>query len=149
MPEAYHIPESMKGSLPWKWAVERLTNSHNYLITTVCSDGPPHAMVIWCIWLEDALYFSTGAATRKAKNLKLNRNCVICNENIAEAVIVEGQAQQLKVNEIPQDAFVVYKRKYGWKLDPELGPVYKVSPRVVFALPEKLFPQGATRWRFE
>ena len=70
-------------------------------------------------------------------------------KNVEEAVIVEGQARQLTSDEIPPPAFTLYKKKYGWKLDPEMGPVFKVSPRVVFAMPEKLFPGGATRWIFD
>jgi len=149
MPEGYHIPQTIEGSVPWGWAEERLTNSHNYIFSTVRPDGCPHSMVIWCIWLDNALYFSTGADTRKAKNLATNPSCVMCTENAAEAVIVEGRARQLALAEIPEPAFEIYQRKYGWKLDPEMGPVYKVTPRVVFAMPEKLFPDGATRWIFE
>ena len=149
MPTVYGIPKTMKGGLSWDWARQRLTNSHNYLLTTVRPDARPHTMVVWGIWLDDAFYFSTGSTTRKAKNLAANANCVVCNENAEEAVIVEGQAQQLAVQEIPQAAFAPYQKKYGWKLDPEMGPVFKVTPRVVFALPEKLFPAGATRWLFD
>ena len=149
MPPVYGIPTTMKGSLPWDWARDRLSKSHNYLITTVRPDCRPHTMVVWGIWLEDAYYFSTGSETRKAKNVAANPNCVVCTENAEEAVIVEGQARQLTVTEIPEVAFALYQNKYGWKLDPDMGPVFKVTPRVVFAMPEKLFPAGATRWRFE
>jgi hypothetical protein len=149
MPKVYGIPTTKKGSLPWEWARERLTKSHNYLITTVRPDSRPHTMVVWGIWLENAYYFSTGSTTRKAKNLAVNQNCVLCNENVEEAVIVEGHARQLAVPEIPNAAFELYLRKYGWKLDPEMGPVFKVTPRVAFAMPEKLFPAGATRWLFD
>ena len=148
MPPVYAIPKTMKGSLPWAWAAERLTNSHNYLLTTVRPDGRPHAMVVWGIWLGNAYYFSTGADTRKAKNLAHNPNCVLCNENAEEAVIVEGQACQSQLAEVPAAAFGLYEKKYGWKLDPEMGPIYRVTPRVVFAMPEKSFPAGATRWLF-
>lgn len=149
MPPGYGVPRAMKGSLTWDWARERLKNSHNYLITTVRLDGRPHTMVVWGIWLENAYYFSTGATTLKAKNLTGNPNCVVCNEDVAEAVIVEGIARRLVTEEIPKAAFDLYKEKYAWKLDPEMGPVFKITPRVVFAMPEKLFPAGATRWVFD
>lgn len=149
MPAVYGIPRTMTGSLPWEWAQERLTDSRNYLITTVRPDGRPHTMIVWGIWLDNAYYFSTGSTTRKAKNLAANPHCILCNENLEEAVIVEGKAQQLTVPEVPEAAFVLYQNKYGWKLDSEMGPVCKVTPRLVFAMPEKLFPAGATRWLFE
>jgi general stress protein 26 len=149
LPKVYGVPKAMKGSVSWDWAQERLTNSHNYLITTVRPDGRPHSMVIWGIWLDNAFYFSTGEATQKAKNLASNSNCTVCNENIEESVIVEGEAHTIEVEDVPEAAFEQYFKKYGWKLDPKMGPIFKVTPRKVIAMPEKLFPKGATRWLFK
>ncbi|HUI84058.1 MAG TPA: pyridoxamine 5'-phosphate oxidase family protein [Candidatus Binatia bacterium] len=146
--KGYGVPKSMAGALPWTWARERLSKSHNYWLTTVRPAGVPHTMPLWGIWLDSAFYFSTGTSTRKARNLQHNPNCVVCNENSEEAVILEGVAQKLKDSEIPARAFVDYKTKYGWELDPQRGSVFVVRPKVVFAMPEKLFPKGATRWQF-
>jgi hypothetical protein len=72
----------------------------------------------------------------------------VCNENAAEAVILEGLAQKLDANDVPPKAFQDYKTKYEWELDPKRGPVWVVRPRVVFAMPEEEFPAGVTRWTF-
>jgi nitroimidazol reductase NimA-like FMN-containing flavoprotein (pyridoxamine 5'-phosphate oxidase superfamily) len=149
LPLGYGVPKDLKGSVSWAWAKKRLTDSHNYLLTTVRPDGRPHTMVVWGMWLDNAYYFSTGSTTRKAQNLAANPNCVVCNEDVEEAVIVEGRAQQLEVSQIPKQAFPLYFKKYGWKLDPEMGHVFKVMPLKIIAMPEKLFPKGATRWVFE
>jgi nitroimidazol reductase NimA-like FMN-containing flavoprotein (pyridoxamine 5'-phosphate oxidase superfamily) len=145
----YGVPESLEGTLSWTWAEERISRSHNYWLTTVRPNGAPHTMPVWAIWLEGACYLSTAATSRKARNLEQNSNCVVCNENAEEAVIVEGIARRLRENEIPPKAFVDYKAKYGWELDPKRGPVYEVRPRTVFAMPEKQFPNGVTRWSFK
>lgn len=147
--QGYGVPKSMEGALPWAWAEKRLSESHNYWLTTVRLDGSPHTMPIWGIWLDGAYYFSTSATSRKGRNLQHNPKCVLCNDNAAEAVIVEGIARQLKDDEVPKQAFSDYKTKYNWELDPKLGPVWVVSPKVVFAMPEKQFPKGVTRWKFE
>jgi nitroimidazol reductase NimA-like FMN-containing flavoprotein (pyridoxamine 5'-phosphate oxidase superfamily) len=147
--EGYGVPQSSAGTLPWQWALERLTRSHNYLLTTVRPDGAPHVMPVWGIWLEDAWYFSTAATSRKSGNLEKNANCVVCNDNLEEAVILEGTAQRLKDNEIPKQAFTDYKAKYGWELDPMRGPVWKVKAKTVFAMPEQRFPEAVTKWVFE
>jgi nitroimidazol reductase NimA-like FMN-containing flavoprotein (pyridoxamine 5'-phosphate oxidase superfamily) len=146
--EGYGVPQSMEGTLPWEWALERLSGSHNYWLTTVHPDGAPHVMPVWGVWLEGAWYFSTGATSRKSRNLERNARCVVCNENAEEGVIVEGTAKRLEHSDIPAEAFVDYKAKYGWELDPKRGPVWKVTPLVVFAMPEKQFPQGVTKWVF-
>jgi general stress protein 26 len=145
----YGVPKSMKGALPWNWAQKRLAESHDYMVVTVRPNGAPHAMPVWGIWLDYAFYFSTAATSRKARNLRRAPQCVVCTENATEAVIMEGVAQRLKDKEIPERAFRNYKTKYKWDLDPKLGTVFAVRPNVVFAMPEKLFPKGVTRWRFE
>ena len=147
--QGYGVPESAEGMLPWEWARQRFSESHNYLLTTVRPDGAPHTMPVWGVWLQGAWYCSTSAKSRKARNLARNRHCVVCNENAEEAVILEGVARKLPASKVPKQAFRDYKVKYGWKLDPKLGPVFEVKPRVVFAIAEKLFPKGATRWKFD
>ncbi len=144
----YGVPNSLKGTLPWEWARKRLSASHNYLIVTVRPNGAPHTMPVWGIWLDDAFYFSTAETSRKARNLKQNPRCVVCTENIEEAVVVEGTAGKLATPEIPKQAFADYKTKYAWDLDPKRGPVIVVRPKVVFAMPEKQFPKAVTRWQF-
>lgn len=146
--DGYGVPASRETVLPWEWARDRFSKSHNYWLTTVRPDGSPHVMPVWGVWVEDAWYFSTSSSSRKARNLEANPNCVVCNETAEEAVIVEGLAQKLNEGDIPQKAFADYKSKYDWELDPKRGPVWKVTPSVVFGIPEKLFPDAVTQWVF-
>jgi hypothetical protein len=146
----YGVSKSTKGLLDWSWARERLTKSHNYLIVTVRPDGRPHAMGMHGLWFEDAFYFGTGETTRKAMNLALNPNCILVNERLAELVIVEGAAEQVGYDALPSALSQASKKRYGWPYDPRMGGViFKVTPRVVFALPEKEFETAPTRWKFE
>ena len=143
--DGYGVPQGPEGMLPWKWARERLSRSHNYWLTTARPDGMPHAMPVWGVWLDGAWYCSTAATSRKARNLAENPRCVVCNENAEEAVILEGEARQLRASEIPRAVLAEYKGKYGWQLQ---GAVFEVRPRVVFAMFEKQFPASVTRWDF-
>jgi nitroimidazol reductase NimA-like FMN-containing flavoprotein (pyridoxamine 5'-phosphate oxidase superfamily) len=107
-------------------------------------------MPVWGIWVDSAFYFSTGRGTRKARNLAANPKCVIANERAEEAVIVEGVAEEVTDPARWKQLAKPYYRKYKpWKLDPAMGPIYVVQPRVVFAMYEKKFAQAATRWNFE
>jgi hypothetical protein len=146
--DGYGVPQMSEGMLPWEWAQERLSKSHNYWLTTARPDCAPHTMPVWGIWLKGAWYCSTGPKTRKAQNLKQNPYCTVCTENAAEAVILEGVARRLPDSEIPAQAFIDYRAKYGWELDPGKGLVFEVRPRAIFAMPEEQFPDGATRWSF-
>jgi nitroimidazol reductase NimA-like FMN-containing flavoprotein (pyridoxamine 5'-phosphate oxidase superfamily) len=141
----YGVPQGQDGILPYAWAEERLSRSHNYWLTTARPDGMPHTMPVWGVWLDGAWYCSTATTSRKARNLANNPRCVVCNEDAAEAVILEGVARPLPAPEILPALSTAYKAKYGWDLQ---GSVFEVRPLVVFAMPEKQFPAGATRWDF-
>jgi hypothetical protein len=76
----YGLPEGKQGLLPWKWAEQRLKQSHNYWITTVKPDGAPHTMVVWDRgWM--ALSCSAPTAVTQSQNLSENQNCVVCTEH--------------------------------------------------------------------
>ncbi|HEY6766802.1 MAG TPA: pyridoxamine 5'-phosphate oxidase family protein [Candidatus Sulfotelmatobacter sp.] len=150
----YGLPRGTKGLLPWKWAEQRLTKSHNYWITTVKPDGGPHTMVVWALWMDGRLLFSTGGKSRKARNLSENPKCVMCTELANEAVIVEGIAE---VADVParKKFLAAYEPKYNFDMGgmkEEIlsmkEPVYAVRPRLIFGLSEKDFIGKATRWKF-
>ena len=84
-----------EGLLPWEWAAERLSVSHNYMVATTRPDGRPHVMPVWGVWLDDAFYFSTGRQSRKARNLGANPHCVVSTDRAEEAVILEGLAEEV------------------------------------------------------
>ena len=144
----YGADRSRRGLLSWPTARDRLVRSHNYWLVTTRPDGCPHAMPIWGLWLADRYYFSTGRRSRKARNLARNPRCLVCTEQAHQAVIVEGRAREVGDAATLARLAAPYRRKYRWALDPSLGPVYEVRPRVVFAVFERTFPRSATRWTF-
>jgi Pyridoxamine 5'-phosphate oxidase len=150
----YGLPTSNKGLLPWSWAERRLKKSHNYWITTVKPDNSPHAMVVWGLWQNGRFLFSTGGKSRKARNLAQNMQCVVCTEDAAEAVIVEGLAEVADVA-ARRKFLPAYERKYKFDMkgmEEDIlslkEPVFAVRPRVVFGLWEKNFVGKSTRWKF-
>ena len=150
----YGFPKGAKGLLPWSWAEERLKKSHNYWITTVKPDCSPHTMVVWGLWQDGRLLFSTGSKSQKARNLERNPNCVVCTEHANEAVIVHGVAEVADVD-VRRKFLAQYEGKYKFDMssmkDDILSmkePVLAVRPRVVFGLWEKYFQSKSTRWKF-
>jgi nitroimidazol reductase NimA-like FMN-containing flavoprotein (pyridoxamine 5'-phosphate oxidase superfamily) len=152
----YGVPRSKRGLLPWKWAEDRLNKSRQYWIATTRPDGRPHVMVIWALWLDGMLYFSTGKESRKARNLAKNPHCTMCTESAAEAVILEGTIEIETDVERIREFIGHYEKKYKWKLG-EMGeamltlqdPVFCLQPRIAFGLWEKKFSTSATRWVFQ
>ena len=150
----YGFPKSKKGLLPWSWAEQRLKKSHNYWITTVQVDGSPHTMVVWGLWQDGRLLFSTGSKSQKARNLGRNPKCVVCTEHANEAVIVEGTAEVADV-EARRKFLSQYERKYKFDMSSMKAdilamkePVFAVRPQLVFGLWEKYFQSKSTRWKF-
>jgi hypothetical protein len=151
----YGLPRTAKGLLPWKWAEDRLKKSRQYWIATTRPDGRPHVMIVWALWMNDLLYFSTGKESRKARNLAQNRNCVMCTETADEGVILEGVVETERDVRVIREFIRLYEQKYDWKLgkmaDNMLSledPVFFLSPKVGFGLWEKKFATTATRWLF-
>ena len=152
----YGLAESKNGLLSWKWAEDRLKKSRQFLIATTRPDGRPHLMIIWALWMEGLLYFSTGKESVKAKNLGRNPNCSVSTDKPSEAVILEGTVEIER--DVPRiRKFVrLYEKKYKYKLG-KMGeamialedPVFFLRPKVGFGLWEKKFTSSATRWLFE
>src|SRR6266699_437615 len=133
----YGLPKSKKGLLPWKWAEDRLQKSRQYWIATTRPDGRPHVMVIWALWMDGALYFSTGSKSRKAQNLGKNPHCTMCTQNAAEAVILEGDVDTEKSASRIRDLLKLKE------------PVFLLRPKLAFGMAEKTFSKSATRWIFD
>jgi hypothetical protein len=152
LPAGYGIlgPDEGKGLLPWSWAVDRLTKARNYFTATTRPNGRPHVAVVWGNWIDERFYFLTFSASRKARNLQANPNCVLCPESAQEAVIVEGVVEISTDPALIQRFADAYEAKYQEELG-QASKVYVVRPRVAFAFIADAadYPATATRWKFE
>jgi hypothetical protein len=137
-----------RGVLPWGWATERLAVARNYWVGTTRPDGRPHLMPVWGVWLADRFYFSSGAGSRKARNLAAQAACTVGLELEGDAVIIEGMAVLVTDAADRARALVAYGAKYAWDITGFAEPLYMVVPRVVFGFPGDAFTTGSTRWTF-
>jgi nitroimidazol reductase NimA-like FMN-containing flavoprotein (pyridoxamine 5'-phosphate oxidase superfamily) len=147
--------EDGKGLLSWAWVARKMMNCRTFWLATIhaglhAGQGRPHVMPVWGVWLDDAFFFSTGRKSRKGQNLAANPACTITNDDGEEAVVVEGLATQVQVEDAAalERIATAYQKKY--KMDPRsMGePIFRVQPSRVFGFVEKTFPQSATRWKF-
>src|SRR2546426_7209483 len=67
-------------------------NRHTYWLATVGPDGRPHVMPLGVLWVDGALYFNSGAGTRKAKNLARNPHCALTVATNEFDLVLEGDA---------------------------------------------------------
>lgn len=153
---------SSEGAAPVSWTEgrEQLEKAQTYWVVTVRPDGRPHVTPLISVWLDGALYFTTGASERKARNLLDNPHCILmtgCNDMQGLDVVVEGDA--VKVSDAGKlervaDSLVT---KYGWHFTARDGAlygdggraeVYEVAPVTAFGF-GKGEPFSQTRWRFQ
>jgi hypothetical protein len=147
---------------PWAEARERLATAEVYWLSTGRPDGRPHVTPIASVWLDDALYFTTGQTERKAKNLALNSHCVIttgCNVLEGLDLVVEGDAVRVTDEARLQRLADGYAAKYDqlFRFTVRDGAfylegseievlVYELAATTAFGFGKGTFSQ--TRWRF-
>jgi len=167
------------GSPPiaWERALERLEEEwklqappemggdaapHTHWLATTRPDGSPHVVPVGVVWFDGRFYFSSGAGTRKAKNLAQNPRCVITLAGQGLDLVLEGEATRAKDDAKLQRLAEVFATG-GWAPTvrdgafyhefsaPSAGPppwhLYEFTPRTVFGLATAQ-PYGATRWQF-
>ena len=137
-------------TLPWSWAVARLTECRNIWLTTIRPNGTPHMMPVWGIWRDGAFEFSTGKDSRKATNFRANPNVAVATDSGPDGVVIEGRVSVMPASS--HAAFVAaYKEKYDWEITEDMAPHYLVRPRIAFGIREYGDKEvgGVTRWTFE
>jgi hypothetical protein len=141
--------------LPWPWAEERLNSARNFWISSTRPDGRPHCRPIWAVWLNDALWYSTGSLARI--NLETNNAYGVHIDDGQSVVIVEGRARAIHDEpDAVQRMCDAYSAKYDHPIAPrgneirdsdgQGGPVFVLDPEVAFGWIGDL--DRPTRWRF-
>jgi hypothetical protein len=162
--------------IPWEQVLERLAkgltqapatggpNRHTVWLATASPNGAPHVMPLGAHWVEGAFYFTSGAGTRKSKNLRENPQCTLCVATEPFDLVFEGTASQVRdvaTAEHIAEAF----RADGWEATvveggasltapysaPSAGPppwdIYEFTVETIYAL-GAAEPYGATRFNF-
>lgn len=147
-------PDDGSGLLPWTWADEQLSGARNYWVVSVRPDGRPHSMPVWGMWDDSEFWFTSGAASRKIKNLKADPRCVVSTEDAADPVIVEGTAAIVTDPELIGRVLDLMNGKYETSieasfLDPAVNATVAVRPRQVISMRHGDFTGSPTRWTFD
>jgi hypothetical protein len=139
----------------WSWAVERLEQSRNYWFCTTRSNGRPHAMPAWAVWVDDALYFDGSPETRRGRNLANNAAITVHLESGDQVVVLEGDALPAgkPTSDLAHRLVAAFEKKYAASDDYhptptqwDEGGLWVLRPQVAFGWRD--FPNSLTRWRF-
>ncbi len=159
--------------IPWSRALKALeaattkpsgeaSTPKTYWLATVRPDQRPHVAGVGALWVDGKFYFTSGAGTRKSRNLAENPNCVISVSLSGLDLVVEGIARLVTDEPTLRRLADLYAAQ-GWPASvsggaitaeysaPSAGPppwnLYVVTPSIAFGT-ATAEPFGATRWRF-
>jgi len=155
--------------LPWSRALDQLEAAadtqapRTTWLSTVRPDGRPHLTGVGALWVDGKFYFTSGARTRKSRNLAANPNCALSMVLKGLDLAVEGRAEKV-TDPATLERLAARYAAQGWParaIDgaltaefsaPSAGPapweLYVVTPVTAFGV-ATAEPYGATRWRFD
>jgi hypothetical protein len=139
-------PDEGTGLLPWSWAVERLAASHDYWIATTWPDGRPHVTPVWGAWVDDAVWFSCGPNSRKARNLDRDPRCSITSDKPSEPVVLDAVVERIPGREGAQRFADISTAKYEIEYSVEFfasNALFAAHPTSAFGLDEADFTGSA------
>jgi hypothetical protein len=157
------------GSPPLAWSRPHdilaggpLGEGTTFFLGTVGPDGRPHAAGLGAVWFEGDVYFTSGPATRKSRNLRANPTCTISVRLAGIDLVLEGTADTVTDARTLEQVAAIY-RAAGWPAEvkgdaftaaysaPSAGPppwhLYRFRIDTAFGVATEE-PHGATRWRF-
>lgn len=149
----------------WDETRRALENAELFWITTVRADGRPHVSPLVAVWLDDAIYFTTGAEEQKGINLRGNPHVILttgCNTwDRGLDVVVEGEAERVTDERLLARLAQAWTTKWDgrWHFEPRDGSFHQREPHegveaLVFSVPPSkvlAFGKGTfthTRHRF-
>jgi hypothetical protein len=125
-------------------------------------NGRPHSAGVGVAESNDELFFTSGPATRKSRNLSANPACTLSLRLDGIDLVVEGDAHRVTDRQVLEEVAAVY-RDGGWPAEPDgdaitapysaqsAGPppwnLYRLDVRAAFGVGLQP-PHGASRWRF-
>ena len=164
--ETTNLDRYGNAELAWSRAREALSTvpgpGLSHFLGTSRPDGTPHAAGVGALWLAGDVYFTSGPATRKARDLASNPRCTISAQLPGIDIVLEGTAAR-ETDPATLEAVAEGYRAGGWpcRVDgdaltapfsaPSAGPppwhVYRFAFHSVVGV-ATAEPHGATRWRF-
>jgi hypothetical protein len=145
--------------IPWDEAVLRLQEAELFWVSSIRPDGRLHVTPVVGVWLDGALYFSSGPGEQKSRNLAADPHCAVttgCNKwNEGVDIVVHGQVEVVRdladLRVIADGYFAKYGSDWAFDVNDDgtfSGPalVYRLRPTQVMGFGKAPFSQ--TRWDF-
>lgn len=135
--------EENASATPWPDVTARLEKAELFWVTSIRPDGRPHVTPVVGVWLDGALYFSSGPDEQKSRNLAVNPRCAVttgCNTwNEGFDIVLHGEAVVTRDVTLLRRVAATFAAKYGssWAFEvgddgtfrhPGVALVYRLAP---------------------
>src|SRR5262249_35244722 len=121
--EVTNLDRYGSAELPWSRARDPLVAGPpqpgtTFILGTTRPDGRPHAASVGIGWHEGDLYFNSGLATRKSRNLAANPACTISVGLGGIDLVLEGEAAVV-TDPAVLERLAALAREGGWPAEVE------------------------------
>ena len=150
VPAGYGISTEPPADADWSAVAAKIAASRNYWIASTRDDGRPHAMPVWGVVVDGALYFGTDPKSVKGCNLAARPAAVVHLESGDDVVVLEGDVLPVTDRAILARYADAYDAKYNFRPDPSEPNAITLTlrPSVCHTWIESDFPNTAIRWTF-
>jgi len=133
--------EHPSSEVSWEYVAAQLSGAKNYWLCSVRSDGHPHCVPRWGVYLDGKFYYDGSPETRHARNILENPHVSLHLESGSRAIILEGTSQPAgkPCAELAGRLSAAYKAKYsadGYAPEPDQWDqegLYIFTPRQCLA----------------
>jgi hypothetical protein len=125
----FGTPQHDKPAIPWDEVQPRLHDAIVYWIVAGSAARP-----VWAVWLDDALWFSTGSS-QLWRGMGASPEMSAHLEDGHDVVAVEGTHRRVEDGDELARFCDAYNAKYAWDMRPDAlpGPVVVLEPARVLA----------------
>lgn len=106
---------------PWADVAAVLDGAEMFWLSTVRGDGSPHVCPLPAMWLDGRLYFVTGWAEQKTRNLVRDPRCVLTTGNNSYRtgldVTVEGRVERCTDRATLEILARMWRTRLDWPYD--------------------------------
>jgi nitroimidazol reductase NimA-like FMN-containing flavoprotein (pyridoxamine 5'-phosphate oxidase superfamily) len=125
---------AMSEPVTWSEVAGLLAPARNFWLGTVDPAGAPHAVPVWAVAVDEAIYFYGERRSKKFRNIAANPWVVLHLESGDEVVIVRGTATDLGAPAVAPDVVAAFTTKYTLAVDrqwlPQVDPTVDVLARL-------------------
>ena len=146
-------------AIPWPQARALLEQAELFWVSSVRFDGRPHVTPVVAVWIDAALYFSSGPQEQKSRNLATNPHCAVttgCNTwNEGVDIVLHGEVEIVRdlsqLQRVADGFFAKYGSDWAFEVADDgtfRGPalVYRLNPTQALGFGKG--PFSHTRWDF-